>query len=96
MAGRSQRGETLLESQLRNLVPPDARLFCEPKVYVETGPPAERILALAEELGTDLIVLGVKRSAVGFRAIGAPAAGHSVQGREPGDMPGADGARQLV
>jgi nucleotide-binding universal stress UspA family protein len=60
VAGRSQCGETLLESQLRNLVPPDARLFCEPKVFVETGPPAERILALAEELGTDLIVLGVK------------------------------------
>ena len=60
VAGRSQSGETLLESQLRNLVPPDARLFCEPKVFVETGPPAERILELAEELGTDLIVLGVK------------------------------------
>jgi nucleotide-binding universal stress UspA family protein len=61
VAGKSQRGETLLESQLRNLVPQDAKLFCEPKVYVETGAPAERILALAEELGTDLIVLGVKR-----------------------------------
>jgi nucleotide-binding universal stress UspA family protein len=68
VAGRSQRGETLLESQLRNLVPPDAKLFCEPKVFVETGPPAERILALAEELGTDLIVLGVKQAPLAFEA----------------------------
>jgi len=68
VGGRSQRGETLLESQLRNLVPPDARLFCEPKVYVETGPPAERILELAEELGTDLIVLGVKSTPLVFEA----------------------------
>lgn len=68
VGGRSQRGETLLESQLRNLVPPDAGLFCEPKVYVETGPPAERILELAEELGTDLIVLGVKSTPFAFEA----------------------------
>jgi nucleotide-binding universal stress UspA family protein len=68
VAGKSQRGETLLESQLRNLVPPDAKLFCEPKVFVETGPPAERILELAEELGTDLIVLGVKSTPLVFEA----------------------------
>ena len=68
VAGKSQRGETLLESQLRNLVPPDAKLFSEPKVYVETGPPAEQILALAEELGTDLIVLGVKGTPFAFEA----------------------------
>jgi nucleotide-binding universal stress UspA family protein len=68
VAGKSQRGETLLESQLRNLVPPGAKLFSEPKVYVETGPPAERVLELAEELGTDLIVLGVKSTPFAFEA----------------------------
>jgi len=67
-AGKYQQGETLLDGQLRNLVPATARLFCEPKVFVETGPPAERILALAEELGTDLIVLGVKRTPSIFEA----------------------------
>jgi len=68
VAGRYQRGETLVDGQLRNLVPPNTRLFCEPKVFVEVGPPAERILALAEELGTDLIVLGVKRTPAFFEA----------------------------
>jgi len=68
VAGRFQRGETLLESQLRDLVRPDAKLFCEPKVFVETGAPAEKILELAEELGTDLIVLGVKSTPLVFEA----------------------------
>ena len=68
VAGRYQRGETLLDTQLRNLIPRDARLFCEPKVFVESGAPAERILELAEELGTDLIVLGVKRTPSIFEA----------------------------
>jgi nucleotide-binding universal stress UspA family protein len=68
VAGRNQRGETLLDTQLRNLIPRDPRLFCEPKVFVETGAPAEQILALAEELGTDLIVLGVKRTPSIFEA----------------------------
>lgn len=68
VAGKYQRGETLLDTQLRNLIPPKAHLFCEPKVFVETGAPAERILAVAEELGTDLIVLGVKRTPSIFEA----------------------------
>jgi len=68
VAGRSQQGETLLESRVRSLVGPEAKLFCEPKVFVETGPPAEKILELAEELGTDLIVLGVKPMPLVFEA----------------------------
>lgn len=62
VAGRYQRGETLLDTQLRNLIPRSAQLFCEPRAFVETGAPAERIIELAEELGTDLIVLGVKQT----------------------------------
>ncbi len=68
VAGKRQRGETLLEARLRNLVAPDAKLFCGPKAFVETGPPAEKILELAEELGTDLIVLGVKHTPFVFEA----------------------------
>ncbi len=54
----------LFEDSLRNRllaqVPPEAKLWCEPKAYVESGDAAEKILALAEELGIDLIVLGTK------------------------------------
>ncbi len=60
--------EALLKSRLRNLVSPDVNLSCEPKVLVEYGPPAQKILEIAEELATDLIVLGVKRTPVHFEA----------------------------
>ncbi|HEV2386091.1 MAG TPA: universal stress protein [Candidatus Acidoferrales bacterium] len=49
------------ESLLRELVPRATELWCEPKVYVEPGGPAEKILEMAEELEVDLIVLGTKR-----------------------------------
>ena len=58
--------EAPLRTRLRNLVPPETALFCEPKFFLEFGPPAERILALTEELGTDLVVLGVKRTPLFF------------------------------
>jgi nucleotide-binding universal stress UspA family protein len=51
----------IVKSKIRKLVPSNANLFAEPKVLVEYGAPAQRILELAEEFGTDLIVLGVKR-----------------------------------
>lgn len=50
-----------LKNELRKLIPSNANLFLEPKVSVEYGAPAERILEMTEELGIDLIVLGVKR-----------------------------------
>jgi len=58
--------ESLVKSRLRNLVPATARLSSEPKAFVEYGAPAERVLAIAEELATDLIVLGVKRIPLHF------------------------------
>jgi len=64
VARELERTETALETKLRNLIPPE--FFCKPKVFVEFGQPAERILALTEELGVDLIVLGVKRSPLFF------------------------------
>jgi nucleotide-binding universal stress UspA family protein len=50
-----------LKAQLRSLVSPEAKLFCEPGAFVESGPAAQKILDLAEELAVDLIVLGPKR-----------------------------------
>lgn len=53
--------EVSLQRRLLALVPPEARLWCEPKAYVESGDAAQKILDLAEELGVDLVVLGTKR-----------------------------------
>lgn len=52
--------EALLLNRLKELVPPQARLWCEPKVMLESGEPADRILEEAEELGIDVIVLGIR------------------------------------
>jgi nucleotide-binding universal stress UspA family protein len=52
--------EASLRTRLRALVPPEAKLWCEPKPFVETGDAGEKILEQAEELGVDLIVLGIR------------------------------------
>ncbi len=54
--------EAWMIERLQSLVPPEAELWCEPKVLVEYGSAAEKILECAEELGTDVIILGVKRT----------------------------------
>lgn len=54
--------EAALTARLAQLVSPAAELSCQPKAYVDSGPAAEKILSLAEELPVDLIVLGVKRT----------------------------------
>ena len=46
--------------QLRELVPSEAKSWCEPNFTVEKGPAAEKILEVATALGADLIVLGVR------------------------------------
>jgi len=53
--------DAALVIQLRNLVPPEAGLACEPKAFVQAGAAAQAILNLSEELAVDLIVLGPKR-----------------------------------
>jgi nucleotide-binding universal stress UspA family protein len=53
--------------KLRQLVPPEAELWCEPRCMVEQGIPAEGILHVATQLPADLIVLGA-RSARGLAA----------------------------
>jgi len=50
--------------KLRELVPPEAELWCEPGCMVERGIPAERILHVARQLRADLIVLGVRPATV--------------------------------
>ena len=54
--------EAALTARLTNLVPVGTELSCQPKAYVDSGSAPEQILSLAEELGVDLIVLGVKRT----------------------------------
>jgi nucleotide-binding universal stress UspA family protein len=54
--------EAGLRARLRNVVPAEAGLRCEPRAFVESGAAAERILDLAEELAVDLIVLGPRRA----------------------------------
>jgi nucleotide-binding universal stress UspA family protein len=46
---------------LRNLVPPEAELWCVPEYVVERGVAAEKILEVAAQSKVDLIVLGVRR-----------------------------------
>jgi nucleotide-binding universal stress UspA family protein len=47
-------------SRLRALIPPETKLWCEPKVFLESGDPAQVILEFAEELAVDVIILGTK------------------------------------
>jgi nucleotide-binding universal stress UspA family protein len=46
---------------LRDLVPPEAELWCKPEHVVEYGPPADNILKVAERRHAHLIVLGVRK-----------------------------------
>ena len=47
---------------LRDLVPEEAKFWCEPQCVVEEGEPAEKILEIAGRVGASLIVLGVRKS----------------------------------
>jgi nucleotide-binding universal stress UspA family protein len=47
-------------SKLRQLVPQEAELWCEPRFLVEQGTPAEKILEAADKQRADLIVLGAQ------------------------------------
>ena len=50
------------EQHLRNLVPAEAELWCEPRFVVEQGETAEKILQVARERDAYLIVLGVHQT----------------------------------
>ena len=63
----SAQNRTLLNSffsrRLAELVPVGAELWCAPGFIVASGDAADGILKTANEIGADLIVLGVRRSA---------------------------------
>jgi nucleotide-binding universal stress UspA family protein len=59
-----EASQILMKTALRKLVPPHAEFSCDPKVLIEFGAPAQKILDVAEELAVDLIVLGVKRASI--------------------------------
>jgi len=54
--------EDSLKERLLGLIPQEAKLWCEPKAYVDSGSASEKILGLGEELAVDLVLLGVKRT----------------------------------
>jgi nucleotide-binding universal stress UspA family protein len=54
------RAIQLTEQRLREMIPSEPQLLYEPEVVVETGLVAERILAVANELIADIIVMGVR------------------------------------
>ncbi len=66
-AEMSPRSTALLQSlfgkRLRDMVPPEADLWCEPEFLVEFASPADGILKLATDRQVDLIVIGVRRTA---------------------------------
>jgi nucleotide-binding universal stress UspA family protein len=47
-----------LEHKLRQLVPDEASLWCEPACIIEQGEPAEKIIEVANRLHADVVVLG--------------------------------------
>lgn len=49
------------EELLRNLVPPEASLWCEPRFAIEEGAPADKILEVAGQRDAGLIVLGIHK-----------------------------------
>lgn len=51
------------QRRLRELLPAESQLWCEPRFEVEQGPAAETILDIADLRKADLIVMGVRRSA---------------------------------
>jgi nucleotide-binding universal stress UspA family protein len=72
----ASRGELMHEEQyadsirrqLRELMPPEAEPWCEPKYMVQHGPEADKIMEAATALGADLIVLGVRGAEGGMAA----------------------------
>jgi nucleotide-binding universal stress UspA family protein len=49
-----------LVADLKEIVPEEANLWCEPEYIVEFGTPAKRILEMSAEVGADLIIMGVR------------------------------------
>jgi nucleotide-binding universal stress UspA family protein len=48
--------------RLRDLLPEEAELWCEPEIIVEFGEPADVILRVADKTQAEVIALGVRRA----------------------------------
>ena len=48
--------------QLRELLPAEAEMWCEPEIIVEFGDPADIILKVARDAQAEVIALGVRRA----------------------------------
>ena len=62
-AGATAQEESLIGDivqRLKDIAPAEARMCCRPAAVVQYGEPADRILEVAAERDTDLIVLGVR------------------------------------
>jgi nucleotide-binding universal stress UspA family protein len=67
---RARRHDTL--EQLKALVPPEAREWCEITEIVELGSPAQTIVRLTDQLGADLLVMGAQgRGGLGLALFGS-------------------------
>jgi hypothetical protein len=47
-------------TELKEIVPQEANLWCEPEYIVEFGAPAKRILEIGEGDWADLIIMGMR------------------------------------
>lgn len=62
----SEHNASVTLRRLQEIVPPDAKLWCEAYCLVEQGEPAEKILDVAARYRTDLIVLGIRPHGIGM------------------------------
>jgi nucleotide-binding universal stress UspA family protein len=67
-SGRPPLGAAEAHDRLRAAVPESARTWVDSYAVVAAGDPASRILAVADHVGADLIVLGVPRRRLGATA----------------------------
>jgi nucleotide-binding universal stress UspA family protein len=59
--GGLDRMTSYCAEQLKRLIPPEAELWCEPEIVLQTGEAASRILAIADSQPTGLIILGAHK-----------------------------------
>jgi nucleotide-binding universal stress UspA family protein len=62
-----QYGDSI-RRQLHKLVPPEAETWCEPVCLIKHGREGEKVMEVADAIGADLIVLGVRGTEVGMGA----------------------------
>jgi nucleotide-binding universal stress UspA family protein len=49
-----------LATELKEIVPQEDNLSCEPESIVEFGVPAKHVLEIGKEIGADLIIMGMR------------------------------------